>query len=236
MNKYFKILTAFLLITANTVLAQNNALKTGLSDALTGYMNLSYERKINETQSLLFKFGYMQPTRSPFISEETLTPDPLTMEDANGGINTSIEYRFYVAKKKSPHGLYLGPYFRYFNQALKYTDEIDDRIFNVDLNSNSFGIGGIIGHQVIISDIIVLDFSFFGAGVDLHNIKFQYQSQQPGEEFDYSSIEGDIREVFKDIDYLEKKLNFTPHNDKLITKLPFLFPGFRIGVSAGIAF
>ena len=235
MNKYFTILTAFFLIAANSVSAQNNAIKTGLSDALTGFMNLSYERKINETQSLFFKFGYMQPTRSPFISEETLTPDPLTMEEANGGINTSIEYRFYVAKKNSPHGLYIGPYIRYINQALKYSDEIDNRLFNVDLISNSYGIGGVIGYQVMISDLIALDFNFFGAGLDLHAINFKYQLKQPVE-FDYSSIEGDIREVFKDIDYLEKKLNFTPHNDKLITKLPFLFPGFRIGVSAGIAF
>ena len=64
----------------------------------------------------------------------------------------------------------------------------------------------------------------------------KYELQQPITGFNYSSITDDITHVFSDVNYLENRLEHTVSNKNHITKLPFLFPGFRIGINVGVAF
>ncbi len=230
-------LFAFLLVIASlSGNAQQNIIKTGITDVLSGHFNLSYERSLNEKQSATLKIGYWKATISPFVSEETITPEAYTFQEAGGGFNASAEYRFYLGASSTLRGLYIAPYFRYFSQAVLFTDEIDTRLFDVHSSLNTSGIGAQIGYQLIVNNAFTVDFYFFGAGVDQYNVKLKYSLQQPQAGFDYNSITDDVSEVFEDINYLESRLEHHVSNDKLISKIPFLFPGFRIGINVGYAF
>lgn len=230
------LLTIAVLIASSTLFAQENAIKVGLTDALLGNFNLSYERVLNDKNSIQFKIGYWQPSMSPFIKDETITPDAYNLQDSKGGIGTSIEYKFYLSDRNTLQGLYLAPYLRYFNQAALFTDEIDGDLFDVDTRINTIGLGAQIGYQLIIDEIFTIDFYFFGAGLDKYNLKLKYELQQPQTGFDYNTITDDVSEVFEDINYLESRLEHEVNTDDLTSKLPFLFPGFRIGISVGVAF
>lgn len=233
MRKSFSVLLVFI---SSVVFAQENSLKTGITDALTGHFNLSYERNVNEKSSIVVKAGYWHPTASPLISDNTITPEAYSLIDAKGGMNVSAEYRFYAGNHLAPEGFYIAPYFRFFNQAALYTDEIGGNLFDVDMDLNTFGLGAQIGYQLITEGGFTMDFYFFGAGVDHYNLKLDYQLQQPRPGFDYSTITDDVSEVFEDINYFESRLEHQVNDDNLLSKLPFLFPGFRFGVSVGYAF
>ncbi|WP_372934886.1 DUF3575 domain-containing protein [Mariniphaga sediminis] len=236
MKKHTKILTGLLLLFCTPAIAQNNVIKAGFSDAFLGHFNLNYEWKANQKQSILLKLGYMEPTLSPFFNEKTITPSAYTLEESKGGINTSLEYRFYVTGKEPLQGLYIAPYARYSNQKMKFSDEIDDRAHTVDTRLNSVGIGAQLGYQLIIEERFTLDLYFFGAGIDHHSVTLKYQLRQPEAGFDYGSITEDVSNVFKDINYLHKRLEHEVNDDNLTTRLPFFFPGFRVGINLGIAF
>lgn len=225
-----------LLAISTVAVSQQNTAKVGFSDAFLGNYNLSYERVLNENQSIQFKFGYMEPTHSPFISENTITPEAYALKETNGGINASVEYRFFISRQQIPQGFYIAPYLRYFNQSLVYSDEIENHSYTVDSKLGTIGMGAQLGYQLVVNELFTFDFYFFGAGIDYHTIRLKYQleEQQPG--FDYGSITDNVNQVFEDINYLEKRLEHTVNDDNLTSKLPFFFPGFRLGMSVGVAF
>lgn len=230
------ILAAILFACGTAGFSQNNTVKIGFSDAFLGNYNLSYERVINDNNSLQLKFGYMNPINSLFISESTITPKAYTLRETSGGLNASLEYRFFLSRREIPQGFYIAPYLRFFNQSMVYTDEISDRHFNVDSKLGTVGLGAQLGYQLVVNEIFTFDFYFFGAGIDRHTIRLKYQLEEPQSGFDYGTITDDVSQVFEDINYLEEQLEHTVNDDNLTSKLPFIFPGFRLGISVGVAF
>jgi len=225
-----------LLLTSTFAFAQKNSVKTGVTDALFGHFNLSYERAVTEKGALTIKFGYWNPTSSPFVTDESFTPEAYNFRKADGGYNVSIEYRFYLSSKSALNGFYVAPYLRYFGQSGIFEDEIEARLFDVNVNLNTFGLGAQIGYQWLINEAFTIDFYFFGAGIDLFDTKIKYTLQQPEPNFNYGTITDDVNEVFEDINYLESKLEHEVNPDNHLSNLPFLFPGFRAGLSLGYSF
>lgn len=236
MLKTGSLFAVIIFVCSTAAFSQENTVKIGFSDAFIGHLNLSYERVINDNNSIQFKFGYMEPINSPFISENTITPEAYVLKETNGGVNASLEYRFFISRQEIPQGFYIAPYLRCLNQSMVYTDEISDQTFNVDSKLGTFGLGAQLGYQLIVNEIFTFDFYFFGAGVDHHTIRLKYQLKDPQPGFDYGRITDDVSQVFEDINYLEEQLEHTVNDDNLTSKLPFLFPGFRLGISVGVAF
>ena len=232
-NKAFAVIFVILglVIKSN---GQENIIKTSVGGPLFGEFSLNYERLITENSSLNFKIGYWKPTMSPFFSGETFTPRQYTFKENQGTPEVSIEYRFYVGKAKSLNGLYVAPYLRNWNMKGIYTDEIDGNVFNVDAKIHTYGIGAQLGYQWIINETFAIDFSFFGAGVDFYNLKLVYTIPLSG--FDYSTITDNITNNFEDVKYLQSKLRNTVNPSNETSKIPFLFPGFRLGLHVGVAF
>jgi hypothetical protein len=216
--------------------SQENMIKTGFSNAFFGDFNLSYERLINEKSSLQVKVGYFNPMASFITSENWITPNEYTFVDDKGGFQTSFEYRFYLTQGKIMEGFYLAPFVRHFNQRVLYTDMIDGDKFNVDLRALNFGIGAQLGYQLIISDWFTLDFYFMGLSLDHYTGKFKYTLNQPRTGFDYNSITDNIDKTFEDYKFLSNNLTHNVKTTQDDVKVPFFFPGIRIGISAGIAF
>jgi hypothetical protein len=237
MKQWSLILFTLVIFLTESVSAQENVLKTGITNAFFGDFNLSYERVINEKSSIQARVGYLNFMSSFTVSEDWITPEALTLQKDKGGFHASVEYRFYLSKNEnSPRGLYLAPFFRHFNQRLLYTDEIDNDMFDVDVKVSNFGLGGQFGYQLIINDVFTLDFYCMGMSLDHYLGKIKYTLQQPRTGFDYHSITDDVDSGFDDIKYLQKKLEHDPQKDFHNSRLPFFAPGIRIGVSAGFAF
>ena len=213
--------------------AQKSVVKTSVTGLLLGDYSLGFERQVFNNQSAQFRIGYFQPLLSPFISESTITPSEFTFKDSKGAIQSSIEYRFYSGDVPL-HGFYLGPYLRYYAIRAYYSDEVRSHLFNVEGSVNTFGLGVQLGYQFLINETFSVDISFFGAGIDKNNVKLIYTTTTPN--FNYSTIADDVSEVFEDIPYFEKKLKNEANPNNLITKLPFLFPGLRAGITVGVSF
>jgi hypothetical protein len=216
--------------------AQENAIKAGFTGPFMGDLNIGYERAVSQNSSLNIKLGYFDLLMSPFISEKTISPKAYNLLEANGGFTASFEYRFYLSKKRGIQGFYVAPYLRYLSQDMEFDDEIEGYIFTVGTKANIMGLGGQLGYQWIFNDWFTLDLFFFGTGIDYYKaeIKYVLEPQPPG--FDYSMVTPHVDDVFIDFNYLYKKLTHEVNDDKHTSKLPFLFPGMRIGASIGIAF
>lgn len=233
-SKNMKLLVfCMMLIIANGSNAQNSVIKTSVSGFLLGDYSLSYERQTFNKQSAQIRIGYLQPLLSPFISEKTITPSEYTFKDSKGAFQSSIEYRFYTGDAPL-NGFYLGPYLRYYVIRANYSDEIRSNLFNVEGSVNTFGLGVQLGYQFLINEKFSVDIGFFGAGIDKNNVKLIYTTTTSN--FNYSTIVDDVSEVFEDIPYFEKKLKNEVNPNNLITKLPFLFPGLRAGITVGVSF
>jgi hypothetical protein len=216
--------------------AQDNIVKAGLSGAFLGDINFGFEKMMSDNSSLHFKIGYLDPLLSPLIPEKAFTPKAYNLLEGKGGISTSLEYRFYVSNKRGLQGFYIAPYLRYFNQDMLFDDEIEGYIFTVDTKINTFGLGGQLGYQWIFNEIFALDLFFFGTGLDFYKgeIKYELSPEPPG--FNYGMVTPHVDDVFKDIGFLYKKLEHEVNPGNHTSKLPFIFPGFRMGISVGIAF
>ncbi len=229
-------LTCVLLFSVIITFAQENAIKAGLSGPLMGDINIGYERALSRHSSLNIKLGYFDPIMSPFITEKTLTPKAYNLLESNGGITASVEYRFYLSKKRGIQGFYVAPYMRYLNQDMVWDDEIEGYIFTVGTKFNTLGLGGQLGYQWILNDIFTVDLFFFGAGIDYHKALVEYVLDPQPDGFNYGMVTSHVDDVFVDFKYLYKKLTHDVNENNHTSKLPFLFPGIRIGASIGIAF
>lgn len=228
------LLFSLLALGAIASLAQKNAIKTGFLGALGGDFSLSYERETTENQSISFKIGYWNPSTSIVFSDDFITPNAYELQDMSGGINTSLEYRFYNGNGQALKGWYIAPYIRFVNISAMYTDEINKENFDVDFGINRFGLGAKIGHQWIVDDVFVVEV-FGGLGIDKYNIERDYTAQNAGFT-DYPSIVDDVNDWIDDWDYLKEREEHTTTTSNLNSKLPFWFPGIELGVNIGIGF
>lgn len=233
-SNYLKLLVfCMMLYIPIGAIGQISAVKTSVTGLLLGDYSLSYERHTFNKQSAQFRIGYFQPLLSPFIAEKTITPSEFSFIDSKGSIQSSLEYRFYTGEAPM-HGFYLGPYLRYYAIRANYTDEIKTTLFNVEGSVNTIGLGVQLGYQFLINEKFSIDLSFFGAGIDKNNVKLIYTTTTSN--FNYNSIVDDVSGVFEDIPYFEKKLKNEVNPGNLTTKLPFLFPGLRAGITVGVSF
>jgi hypothetical protein len=235
------IITILLGITMNAM-AQKNVIKAGLPNIFYGEYQLGYERMINNRQSIQLKAGYFQPVSSFLIDEKLFQfTNEYRIEGVNGGFQTSLEYRFYMTGTEKPSGFYVAPYARIAQLSMLYTDKLtpNNLDFNVDATATIMGLGAQLGYQWLIKDRVCIDFNFFGAGVDFWNAKLIYTRDGFT---NYSSIEPDIRKAVEVGDDIKrfidptKKLTTKVNSDNLTARFPFVLPGFRIGLSVGIAF
>jgi len=227
------LLFSLLIVIQSGVAAQSNILKTSLSGFFLGDFSLSYERQTFENQSVQLRAGYFQPVLSPFISGSTLTPSEYTFVSNKGSLQSSLEYRFYTAQA-GLKGFYLGPYIRYYSVKADYTDMIKNDRFDVEGSFTALGFGVQLGYHFVVNEIFSADISFFGAGIDKNLIKLIYTSNRQG--FDYNTIVDDVTDVFEGIPYFEKRLKNEVNPGNLTSRIPFLFPGLRAGITVGIAF
>jgi len=230
----------FLLFTLLSVagFSQENVIKLGLSGMGYGMYSLSYERAITPKSSMNLNLGYWN------INASLINNDPFEIGDGFGintfksGFNGAIDYRFYVGTQDGLKGLYIGPYLRYWNYSAILYDEINSENFDINTKISSIGLGFQMGYHWIINDKISIDWYFIGLGAERFNTRLEYVAKSAGYTYTGAqNIEDDIKDVFNDFDYLQKRITTEVVPNKNTTaKLPFFFAGVKTGFSIGYAF
>lgn len=152
-----KIVAIIILFTATSTYGQDgsskmNAFKVNLFSPIVKTGSFFYERKLNETSSFQFGFGFTAYNRENVkISGIFLTP----------------EYRFYLTNE-ALNGFYIGPYLRY--QNLKIEDKNSNPSNPDKATLSTLGGGLVVGRQWLFSDIITLDI-FAGPNYNSGNVK-----------------------------------------------------------------
>lgn len=236
MSRTKSLLMLLFLIAGIAAGAQNNVIKAGFTGAVIGDFNIGIEKKVTPKSSLHLKAGFLEPTSSPVVPVENLIPEPYRMLEVNGGLTTSLEFRFYLSRKEGLRGFYLAPYARHFSQSMLFEDVIDEYAFKVDGQLNTYGAGLQLGYQWIIKEVFSIDLFFLGSGIDFHNAEITYSMDPEPEGFDYSMVTPYVDDVFRDINFLYKNLEHEVRDDSHYSKIPVSLPGFRAGISLGVAF
>lgn len=179
------------------------------------------------------------------------------------GFTVSGEYRFYTSSSKdAPRGFYFAPYFKYnkynaetsagfdydltaeeYNNlepeqqevatpnGLGYTLEVTG---DFDANMRQMGGGVMIGYQWLISDVVALDFNFFGLGVDSYLFNFDLSTEDV--DVDYTRWGEEIKEELEDFTLIGEDIQVTPEQDRIRVRAPFVLPNIRFSISLGVAF
>lgn len=156
--------------------AQENVIKTNPLPAiwgqvpLTGEYRLVYERALTEKHAVWLGPAFVGP--SQFINIEKATRDSVNNNTgiAVRGFRIQGGYKYYLAGEGAPDGLYVGPYLSY-----NRTRFINKENRNEFVEAQFASICGIIGYQLIIEDIVAVDF-FTGAGYK--NNSWNYRDPQ----------------------------------------------------------
>lgn len=216
-----------------------NSVKADVSNLIYGDYSLSFERQMYRNSSLSIRMGYLQPFNHLFNKYN------IDLSGDKTGFDTSLEYRFFVARKNKTmlSGFYAAPYLRFASLNLNFIDEIQITPFSVSLTYSNIGAGLQLGVQKYLSaksgsflNHIVYDFHFLGGGFDRHNLTLAYQELKNPDDYDYKQIEDDIRSYFEKVPFLTRSLKFNYLNSLLSVDLPFYLPGLRAGFSIGYSF
>lgn len=191
-GKYIKftntLLFIFLLIFMQNVYSQDsvpakrdrkNTVKFNLTNPMFFGSNnyiIGYERTIGNHQSFSVHVGTFSLGRLVSFNTDSITN--LNKNIKSVGLSLSGDYRFYLAKEnkyKSPHGIYIGPYFAVnnFNRTFEFsanTSAFTGQL-NADFNFNVTTFGFQLGYQFIFWDRVSLDMILFGPGASVYKLK-----------------------------------------------------------------
>jgi len=152
-------------------------------------------------------------------------------------------YRHYLSKKKM-QGLYLEPFFKYVHHTSEGVGNgtIGTRsvTMNFTNNYNGYGIGAQLGAQFFIGKRFVIDLFFFGP--EINSAKNNFKAVEISNAIPWTSIEAedaerDIRQFIDQFPFIKNNTDVTvDRNNKTVTaRFKGALPGFRAGVSFGIA-
>jgi len=222
-------------LSTNILSAQENAIKLGLFDLAYGGLHLNYEHVLSDNQSAALNVTFLIPRKLPtFFYEDDGSGDFVEIRNRLSGFALTPEYRFYTGSNGAPRGFYIAPYLRYSRYAVEFNDTYDGN--NVASTGGVSTIGGGVqfGAQWLISDAVAIDFYFLGLGVDRHNLFLEFSSDD--ETVDYGELASDIESDLNGATIIGSKVT-TEHGDDFVkANAPFVYPGFRAGLSIGYAF
>jgi len=161
-----------------------NVIRYNLSGAVLfgfdKYIVFGYERVIKKNQTISVNIGGVKLPTLISISTDSFS---LNRDRKTGGMNASIDYRFYLGKENkylAPHGAYIGPFYSYN----KFTRD------NEWLRKNSGGssflnsastlkvstVGFEFGYQFILWKRLSLDLVLVGPGLGFYSYKAKFDS------------------------------------------------------------
>jgi hypothetical protein len=153
-------------------------------------------------------------------------------------------YRMYLSKKHM-RGFYLEPFFKYVHQNAEGvgngTLSGDPVVMDFTNNYNGFGVGAQLGVQFLVGKRFVID--LFLLGPEINSARNNFKAVETSHSIPWTSIqaseaEKDIRDFIDKFPFIRNHVDVMVEktNRTVITDFKGALPGFRTGVSFGVAF
>ena len=153
-------------------------------------------------------------------------------------------YRIYLSKKQM-RGLYFEPFLKYVHHTAdgvgRSTIGIRNVAMNFDNKYEGFGVGAQLGAQFFIGKRFIIDLFFLGPEINSANNKFRALESTntiPWTIVEAQDAERDIREFIEQFPFIRNKTEVMVdrNNKTVIADFKGALPGFRAGISFGLAF
>ena len=222
---------------AQNVTAPKLTLKWAPTGLILGSLSLHGEYNFGSKSALTAKIGIPIKANHDFDFEG---------DDATFGFKATsflAGYRIYLSKH-ALRGLYFEPFFKYVYHTSEGVSNSTLDARNVKMNfTNTYsgtGIGAQLGAQFIISKNFVIDLFFLGPEINAANNKFKAVEATyilPWTSLEAAEAERDIKDFIDDFPFIRNKTRvMVDKNNRAVTaNFKGAIPGFRIGVSFGIA-
>jgi hypothetical protein len=201
------------------------------------YIVFGYERVLKNNQSFTFNIGRFS---LPKFGSTYSSSAQIQKSYKDVGINTSVDYRFYLGKlnkHSAPRGVYLAPYysFNYFNREntwLLDSPSFDGEVVT-DLTLNIHSVGGQLGYQFVFWRRLAIDLVLFGPGVGFYGFKVKLDTTlEPSDEsLFFNELNEMIKEKFPGYDLVIESGEFQRKGSVNLTSL-----GFRYMIHIGFRF
>jgi len=153
-------------------------------------------------------------------------------------------YRMYLSKKHMK-GIYFEPFFKYVHQNAEGvgngTLSGDPVVMNFTNDYNGLGVGAQLGAQFIVGKRFVID--LFLLGPEINSSRNNFKAVETSHSLPWTSIqaseaEKDIRNFIDKFPFVRNHVDVMVDqtNRTVITEFKGALPGFRTGVSFGMAF
>ena len=213
-----------------------NVVKVNLFSLPIKNMNLNYERALTKFLSVEIGARYLLRTD---LSRAFGKPGVKL-----SGWSVTPEFRFYLSKRGSPKGFYIGPYFRYRNYHITYETQIP--MSNGALNGAHFRgynnalMGGIqLGAQFLIKNRVSIDWWILGFGMGSQKVGIVATSDQPVlTQADIAAMTNDVLTNIESLPpIIKSRLNFNIDLDKVDLHTRYFSPTIRLpGLCIGYSF
>ncbi|HEY0355194.1 MAG TPA: hypothetical protein VGC29_03260 [Flavisolibacter sp.] len=237
-----KILFTFLFLISSTIgFTQDAPTSISLKWAPLGLIpgNISLHGEYNfGKNSLTAKIGI------PATNNHYLVYDDKDAEFKMRATSFMAGYRTYLSKKHMK-GMYFEPFFKYVHHTGEGVGNsiLSGETVVMDFNNSydGVGVGAQLGVQFLVRKKIVIDLFFFGPEINFSRNKFKAVETSdaiPWTSLEASEAENDIREFIDKFPFIRNKVNVTVDKDNKTVTADFkgAIPGYRAGVSFGIAF
>lgn len=135
-----------------------------------------YERVLNKNRTFSINVGQAGLPEFKLFSLDSLRSLGSTSES---GLNVSVDFRFYLSnqnRNNAPRGVYVGPYFTYFDFERKNTWSITStnggtKTVGTKTGFEITGIGAELGYQFVFWRRVSLDMILAGPGIANYKVK-----------------------------------------------------------------
>jgi hypothetical protein len=233
----FTVLLCFFVSGQSNPVKPNISLKWAPTGIVFGNISLHAEYNFGKN-SLTAKIGI------PFSKHQAFQFDNKDADFTMRATSFLAGYRTYLSKKHMK-GLYFEPYFKYVHHTSEGVGnavlDVDQVVMNFTNDYNSAGVGAQLGVQFLISKKIVIDFFFLGPEINSGRNNFkavETSSTIPWTSVQASEAEQNIRDFIHQFPFIRNRVNVMvdQSNKTVIADFKGALPGYRIGVSFGIAF
>jgi hypothetical protein len=201
------------------------------------YLVLGYERVLKNNQTFTFNIGRFSLPKFSVVDLDKLD---LTNEYKDWGINTSVDYRFYLGKLNkynAPRGVYLAPFysFNHFERENKWilnSNTFDGEVVT-DFTLNIHTLGGQLGYQFIFWRRLAVDLVLIGPGIGYYGMKVKLDTtlQPDDESLFFQTLNDALKEKFPGYDLVIEPGEFQKKGSASVTTL-----GFRYMIHVGFRF
>jgi hypothetical protein len=148
-------------------------------------VTFSYERILNNKQSMTFTLGYLE--FGP-IAGDTIASLVQITDRQKQGINFSFEYRFYLTGHNSrpiPDGVFLAPYFSFygysFSNGLDILGSTADDFARLNGQFYCFNAGAALGYQFVFWKRMTVDFVLIGPAISYYGGQINIKGELNGD-------------------------------------------------------